>query len=145
MILFKYFNNQSLPTSNKAELPDAACYDYLRTEDGIVRGGFVEVGVCEAVDEVESDCDLENDDDSLPILMNSTYLTTALVHGTTLLPVCVSALFKQALIFTITLLAKAIPSLMFVILALKLNYYQTTSCKINPFFILGVAVFGILQ
>ena len=54
-----------------------------------MHGGFVEVGVCEAVDEAESDCDLENDeDDPLPILMNRTYLTTALVHGTTLLPVC---------------------------------------------------------
>ena len=59
-----------------------------------MRGGFVEVGVCETVDEAESDCDLDNDeDDPLPILMNSIYLTTALVHGTTLLPVCVSALF----------------------------------------------------
>ena len=54
----------------------------------------MEAGICEAVDEAESDYDLENDqDDPLPILMNSTYLTTALVHGTTLynlLPVCVS-------------------------------------------------------
>ena len=111
-----------------------------------MRGGFAEAGVCEAVDEAKSDYDSENDeDDPLPILMNSIYLTTALMHGTTLLPVCVSAKFKQALIFPITLSAKAIQSLMFVILALKLNYYQTTSCKINPFFILGVAVFGILQ
>ena len=53
-----------------------------------MRGGFVEVGVCEAVDEAKSDCDLENDEnDPLPILMNSIYLTTALVHGTTHLPV----------------------------------------------------------
>ena len=54
----------------------------------------MEARICEAVDEAESDYDLENDeDDPLPILMNSTYLTTALVHGTTLynlLPVCVS-------------------------------------------------------
>ena len=50
----------------------------------------MEAGVCEAVDEAESDCDSENDeDDPLPILMNSTYLATTLVHGTTLLPVCV--------------------------------------------------------
>ena len=54
----------------------------------------MEAGICEAVDEAESDCDSEDD----PILMNSRYL----VHGTTLynlLPVCVSASFKQALIF----------------------------------------------
>ena len=30
---------------------------YLRTEAGIVHGGFVEAGICEAVDEAERDCD----------------------------------------------------------------------------------------
>ena len=53
----------------------------------------MEAAICEAVDEAESDCGSENDeDDPLPILMNSTYLATTLVHGTTLynlLPVCV--------------------------------------------------------
>ena len=45
----------------------------------------MEAGVCEAVDEAESDCDSENDeDDTLPILMNSIYLATTLVHGTAL-------------------------------------------------------------
>ena len=38
----------------------SAC-DYLRTEAGIVRGGFVEAGICEAVDEAESDCVSEED------------------------------------------------------------------------------------
>ena len=53
----------------------------------------MEARICEAVDEAESDCDSEDDeDDSLPILMNNTYLATTLVHGTTLyhlLPLCV--------------------------------------------------------
>ena len=35
-------------------------YDYLRTEAGIV-GGFVEAGICEAMDEAESDRDSEDD------------------------------------------------------------------------------------
>ena len=36
-------------------------YDCLRTEAGIVCGGFVEAGTCEAIDEAESDCDSEDD------------------------------------------------------------------------------------
>ena len=32
-------------------------YDYLRNKSGIVRDGFVEVGICEVVGEAESDCD----------------------------------------------------------------------------------------
>ena len=35
-------------------------YDYLRTKAEIVRGGFVEAGICEAMDEAESDCDSED-------------------------------------------------------------------------------------
>ena len=43
--------------------------------------GFVEAGICKAIDKAESDCDSE--DDPLPILTNSRYLTcTTLVHGT---------------------------------------------------------------
>ena len=38
-----------------------SAYDYLRTEARIVCGGFVEAGICEAVDEAESDCDSEDD------------------------------------------------------------------------------------
>ena len=34
-----------------------SAYDYLKNEAGIVRGGFVEAGICEAVGEAESDCD----------------------------------------------------------------------------------------
>ena len=49
----------------------SAC-DYLRTEAEIVCGGFVEAGICEAMDEAESDCDSE--DDPFLILMNSRYL-----------------------------------------------------------------------
>ena len=36
-------------------------YLYPRTKAGIVRGGFVEAGICEAVDEAESDCNSEDD------------------------------------------------------------------------------------
>ena len=38
-----------------------SAYDYLRTEAGIVHGRFVEVGICEAMDEAESDCNSEDD------------------------------------------------------------------------------------
>ena len=38
-----------------------SAYDHLRNEDGIVRGWFVEAGICEAVDKPESDS--ESDDD----------------------------------------------------------------------------------
>ena len=38
-----------------------SAYDYLRTEAGIMRGGFVEAGICEAVDKAESDCHSEDD------------------------------------------------------------------------------------
>ena len=38
-----------------------SAYDYLRTEAGIVHGWFVEAGICEAIDEEESNCDLEDD------------------------------------------------------------------------------------
>ena len=38
-----------------------SAYESLRTEDGIVRGGFVKAGICEAMDEAESDCESEND------------------------------------------------------------------------------------
>ena len=34
---------------------------YLRTEAGIVHGGFVEAGICEVVDTAESDYDSEDD------------------------------------------------------------------------------------
>ena len=34
-------------------------YDYLRAEAGIVHGGFVEAGICEAMDKAEGDCDSE--------------------------------------------------------------------------------------
>ena len=34
---------------------------HFAEEDGIVRGGLVEAGICEAVDEAESDCDSEDD------------------------------------------------------------------------------------
>ena len=36
-----------------------SAYDYLRNEGGIVRGGFVEGGICEAVDKPESDSESE--------------------------------------------------------------------------------------
>ena len=36
-------------------------YLYPRTEAGIVRGGFVEAGICEAADEAEIDCNSEDD------------------------------------------------------------------------------------
>ena len=36
-------------------------YDYLRTKAGIVRGGFVEAGICEAMYKAESDWDSEDD------------------------------------------------------------------------------------
>ena len=35
--------------------------DYLRTEAGIMLGGFVEAGICESMDEAESDYDSAND------------------------------------------------------------------------------------
>ena len=38
-----------------------SAYDYLRTKAGIVRGGFVEAGICEPMDKAESDCDSEDD------------------------------------------------------------------------------------
>ena len=38
-----------------------SAYDYLRMEARIVRGGFMEAGICKAVDETESDCDSEDD------------------------------------------------------------------------------------
>ena len=38
-----------------------SAYDYLRMEAGIVRGGLMEAGICEAVDKTESDCDSEDD------------------------------------------------------------------------------------
>ena len=38
-----------------------SAYDYLRNEGGIVRGGFVEAGICEAVDKPESDSESEDD------------------------------------------------------------------------------------
>ena len=38
-----------------------SAYDYLRTETGIVHSWFVEAGICEPMDEAESDCDSEND------------------------------------------------------------------------------------
>ena len=37
-----------------------SAYDYLRIKAEIVHGGFVEAGICEAMDEAESDCDLED-------------------------------------------------------------------------------------
>ena len=37
-----------------------SAYDYQRTEGGIVHGGFVEAGICEALDKPEAD--LEEDD-----------------------------------------------------------------------------------
>ena len=53
----------------------------MSAEAGTVHNGFVEAGICEATDKAESDCDSE--DDPLPILLNSRYLTcTTLVHGT---------------------------------------------------------------
>ena len=36
-------------------------FDYLGTEAGIVHGGFVEAGICETIDEAESDHDSEDD------------------------------------------------------------------------------------
>ena len=33
----------------------------LRKEAGIVHGGFVEAGICEAMDKAQSDCDSEVD------------------------------------------------------------------------------------
>ena len=38
-----------------------SAYDYLRNEGGIVRGGFVEAGLCEAVDKSENDSESEDD------------------------------------------------------------------------------------
>ena len=38
-----------------------SAYDYVRTEAGIVGGWFVEVGICETIDEAEGDYD-SNDD-----------------------------------------------------------------------------------
>ena len=38
-----------------------SAYDYLRHEGEIVRGGFVEGGICEAVDKPESDSESEED------------------------------------------------------------------------------------
>ena len=38
----------------------SAC-DYLSTEAGIMRGEFLDAGICEAVAKAESDCDLEGD------------------------------------------------------------------------------------
>ena len=35
--------------------------DYLETEAGIVHGGFMEAGICEAIDKEERNCDLEDD------------------------------------------------------------------------------------
>ena len=32
-----------------------SAYDYLRTRGGSVRGGFVEAGICEALDKPEND------------------------------------------------------------------------------------------
>ena len=37
-----------------------SAYDYLRNEGWIVRGGFVEAGICEAVDKPESDSESED-------------------------------------------------------------------------------------
>ena len=44
-----------------------SAYDYLRNEGGVVRGGFVEAGICEAVDKPASDS--ESEDDPLLILI----------------------------------------------------------------------------
>ena len=38
-----------------------SAYDYLRIEAGIVHGEFVEAGICEEVDEADSDSDSEDD------------------------------------------------------------------------------------
>ena len=68
----------------------------------MVRGGFVEVGTCETVDEAESDCDSEDDDDSFADI-DEQYILSNHVSAWYNIPssacVCVSALFKQALIF----------------------------------------------
>ena len=46
-----------------------SAYEHLRNEGGIVRGGFVKAGICEAEDKPESDS--ESQEDPLLILMNS--------------------------------------------------------------------------
>ena len=38
-----------------------SAYDYLRNEGWIVHGGFVEAGICEAVDKPLSDSESEED------------------------------------------------------------------------------------
>ena len=59
-----------------------SAYYYLRTEAGIMCGGFVEAGIFETMDEAKSDCDSEVT--LLPISMSSRYLTyTTSVHSTT--------------------------------------------------------------
>ena len=54
-----------------------------RTEAGIVHGGFVEAGICEAAEKLR--VTVIQRMTLSPILINSRYLTcTTLVHGTTL-------------------------------------------------------------
>ena len=38
-----------------------SAYDHLRNEGGVVRGRFVEAGICEAVDRPESNSESDND------------------------------------------------------------------------------------
>ena len=59
----------------------------------------MEVGICEAIDEAESDCDSKEDDPFADIdeqkILNIHYLSA----WYNMILLCVSALFKQALIF----------------------------------------------
>ena len=68
-----------------------------------MHGGFVEARICETVDEAESDCDSEDDDDSFADIDELYILSNYLSAWYNIIPtsacVCVSALFKQALIF----------------------------------------------
>ena len=40
-----------------------SAYDYLRSESGIVRGGFIEAGIVQALDEDETEDQAESDED----------------------------------------------------------------------------------
>ena len=71
-----------------------SAYDYLRTEAGIVHGGFVEAGICEALDEAQGDCDSEGDP-SADIMNSSMYYLSVwynihLPNHINLVSVCVS-------------------------------------------------------
>ena len=60
--LFKYFKKQSLPTSNEAELPDAVTREANKAMEKILEEERSRrAGICEAVDEADSDCDSEDD------------------------------------------------------------------------------------